>query len=66
MEVAMHRTDRLVVSLALVASISIGLLGAEPWTAPSLANVEQALDGLAFDAFIDASFRLYSCASPRP
>jgi uncharacterized protein (DUF885 family) len=57
---------RFVASTVFVLLASGALaLGAVPWHAPSLADIEQALDGLDFDQFVETSYRLYVLRSPQ-
>ena len=53
--------------LVVLALLSAGILGfgAAPWQAPTVAEVDAALEGLGFDEFIETSYRLYVLRSPQ-
>ena len=49
----------------LVLCGALAATAAIPWSAPSLTDVQQALDGLSFDGFIETSYRLYILRHPQ-
>jgi len=51
--------------VGVVVLFAVGALAAEPWTAPTLADVEAALDGLGFGEFIEVSYRLHLLRFPQ-
>jgi len=51
--------------LVVLLAASVSGVGAVPWQAPSLSDVDAALEGLAFDEFVETSYRLYVLRSPQ-
>lgn len=58
------RRSRFVLLIVSLALISLSAVAAEPWSPPSLADVEAAIDGLGFDDFIETSFRQHILRFP--
>jgi len=52
------------VALVLVLFLPLGAMAAAEWSPHSLSEVDAAITGLEFDAFIEASFREYILRSP--
>ena len=53
-----------VIGVVCCAVFVVSVAGAVPWSAPSVEDVERALDGLGFDAFVETSYRLYVLRHP--
>jgi len=51
--------------VGVVILFAVGAFAAESWTSPTLADVEAALDGLGFDAFVETSYRLHMLRFPQ-
>ncbi len=54
-----------VVAVLFLLFVGAAGAGAAPWQAPTLAEVDAALDGLGFEEFIETSYRLYILRSPQ-
>jgi len=60
----MRRVASVVFGCAICGLLAFLVSAAASWSAPSVADVEQALDGLGLDAFVETSYRLYVLRHP--